>query len=167
MKARSSRKSKSPKKPLGYRLGQRLRAAGNLGRDAVTKPSSLPGHAQGFFRRWFRKVWDVRGGGLYACGYAVCFIWFEAKTLAGEIAQASGVGDFFSSQIVEFLTRFTADTIENMVNAFIWPVYVIELNAMWGGMALGLAFWLFPIYVKPHIERWLFDDDEPKAESGS
>jgi len=167
LKERSSRKSKSPKKPFGYRLGQRLRAAGNLGRDAVTKPSSLPGHAQGFFRRWFRKVWDVRGGGLYACGYAVCFIYFEARTLADEVAGSEGVGDFVREQATEFITRFAADTIENMVKAFIWPVYVIELNAMWGGIALGLAFWLFTIYVKPYIERWLFDDNELKVQSGN
>jgi len=29
---------------------------------------------------------------------------------------------------------------------------------------LGLAFWLFPIYVKKHIERWLFDASKEKTE---
>ena len=32
-----------------------------------------------------------------------------------------------------------------------------------GAIALGVAFWLFPIYVKPHIERWLFDDESGEA----
>ena len=35
-----------------------------------------------------------------------------------------------------------------------WPV---------GAIALGVAFWLFPIYVKPHIEKWLFDDEPEPA----
>lgn len=159
MKARKSRKSKKNKQPLGFRIGQRLRAVGDIGRTAVREPRALPKQAHGIFRGWFRKVWNVRGGGLYAVGYAVCFLWFEANTLAREISQASGVGDFVSQQITEFITRFTADTIGNMVKSFIWPVYVVELHAMWGGIALGLAFWLFPIYLKPPIERWLFDDN--------
>ena len=165
MKARKSRKSTSPKRPLGYRLGQRLRAVGDFGRNAVTRPSELPNHAHGFFRRWFRKVWEVRGGGLYAIGYAAAFIYFEARTLADEIAGSSGVRDFISEQMPEFITRFAAATLENMVRSFIWPVYVIELHAVYGGIALGLAFWLFPIYLKPTIERWLFDDDKKDADA--
>ena len=44
----------------------------------------------------------MRGGGLYAVGYIASFLWFEARTLADEIAESSGVGDFLRSQIVEW-----------------------------------------------------------------
>ncbi|MDX1516865.1 MAG: hypothetical protein R3288_08500 [Woeseiaceae bacterium] len=156
---------KLPKKPLGYRVGQRLRSAGSFGRDAVRSPRSIPRHAYGWLRHWFRKVWNVRGGGLYAVGYALAFLYFEAKTIIGEIADASGVRDYVSSQIAEFIVRFTADTISNMVHAFIWPVYVIQVHPVYGGIALGLAFWLFPKYLKPPIERWLFSDAPPEEET--
>lgn len=159
MKGRNSQNSKSPKRPLGYRLGRSLRAAGDFGRDAVTKPNELPHKAHGFFRRWFRKVWSVRGGGLYAVGYALTFIYFETLTLAGEISGGSGVGDFFREQVAEFFMRFATDTIQNMVKSFIWPIYVIDIHPLYGGIALGLAFWLFPVYLKKPIEKWLFADD--------
>ena len=37
---------------------------------------------------------------------------------------------------------------------------VIRIDPVYGGIALGLAFWLFPIYLKKPIERWLFADDD-------
>jgi hypothetical protein len=39
-----------------------------------------------------------------------------------------------------------------------WPVYVAILWPPAGAIALGLAFVLFPRYLKKPIERWLFHD---------
>ena len=36
-------------------------------------------------KRWLRSLWNARGGGLYACGYLVTFLWLEVKTIAGEL----------------------------------------------------------------------------------
>ena len=47
--------------------------------------------------------------------------------------------------------------------ALIWPVFIVQWAMPLGAIALGVAFWLFPIYVKPHIEGWLFDG-EPETE---
>ena len=47
--------------------------------------------AEGWFRRWFAKVWKVRGGGLYAVGWAATFAYLEVTTLIGEILDAEGV----------------------------------------------------------------------------
>ena len=52
-----------------------------------------------------------------------------------------------------------------MVKAFIWPVYVIQIDPVYGGIALGLAFWLFPIYLKKPIERWIFDSESDVADA--
>ena len=46
----------------------------------------------------------------------------------------------------------------NFVKALIWPAYVVGLSPPIGAIALGVAFLLFPRYVKPHIERYLFHD---------
>ena len=39
-------------------------------------------------------------------------------------------------------------------------MFVVQIAQPWGAIGLGVAFWLFPIYVKKHIEVWLFSDDE-------
>jgi hypothetical protein len=40
-------------------------------------------------------------------------------------------------------------------------VNIVQLAPPFGAIGLGLAFWLFPIYVKKHVEAWLFDPEEP------
>ena len=42
-----------------------------------------------------------------------------------------------------------------------WPVSIIQFAQPWGLIGLGLAFWLFPIYLKKPIEQWLFRGDSP------
>ncbi len=69
----------------------------------------------------------------------------------------------FDGQVFEFIKGFIVDSIRNTIAAFMWPVHIVRFAQPWGAIALGLAFWLFPIYVKPHIERWLFDDDAVDA----
>jgi len=115
-----------------------------------------------FAHGWFRKVWKVRGGGLYAVGYILTFLFYEAKTLVEEISQSTGIGDFLSSQLIEFVLRFATDSLQNMIQAFMWPVSIVGLFPPYGAIALGLAFFAFPRYLKKPIEKWLFGDD-PKS----
>ena len=145
-------------------MGDGARALGEIGDDLVHRPGVLPGKAHGWFRTWFAKVWKARGGGLYALGYAVTFVYLEVATLLGDIVEAESVTAFFTSELIEFLFRFLSDSIVNLVKALIWPVYVIQIVPPWGAVALGLAFVLFPRTLKPTIERWLFGDTiaEPK-----
>jgi hypothetical protein len=42
-------------------------------------------------------------------------------------------------------------------------MYVVQFASPWGAVGLGTAFWLFPIYVKKHVEAWLFSDDDSNA----
>ena len=100
----------------------------------------------------------MRGGGLYAAGYIIALLWFEVSTLLGEIADASGVGDFFSRQLTDFMLRFAIDSLMNMVHALMWPAYIVQWNPAYGGIVLGLGFWLFPLTLKKPIERYLFKD---------
>ncbi len=128
------------------------------------KPQQLADRAHGWFRTWFGKVWKVRGGGLYACGYAVTFAILEVKTIFGDMADADGPVDFVREQAFEFVFRFLGDTLMNMVEAFIWPVRVLEISPPYGAIALGLAFFLFPITLKKPIERWLFGDPDDRQD---
>jgi hypothetical protein len=99
----------------------------------------------------------VRGGGLYACGFAITFVILEATSIIDDVKD---VGLLFNGEVFEFFLNFIIDSFQNTWKAFAWPMYVVQLGMPWGGIALGLAFWLFPTYVKKHVEAWLFSDED-------
>lgn len=115
----------------------------------------LPGKSHGWFRNWFRKVWKVRGGGLYALGFALSFAYFEIGSLGDDIM---GVGSLFNGHAVQFLVQFFVESFQNTLKAFVWPVFVVQLAPPWGAVALVVAFFGFTKYLKPPIERWLFPE---------
>lgn len=119
--------------------------------------------AHGWFRQWFRKIWGVRGGGLFACGYAITFITLEVRTVVGEFAASESIGDFFTEQLLEFVFRFASDSIVNMVKALMWPVFFVQWEPPFGAIALGLAYLVFANYLKNPISQWLFSESEEKT----
>jgi hypothetical protein len=161
VKGRKDKAKKKSKPPLGRRVGARLRSVGVVGADAVRNPRGIPQTAHGAFRRWMRKVWDVRGGGLYALGYALTFAWLEMASLVTSVSGASSLIGFLREELIEFLFRCLGDSLVNLIEALIWPVFVIGFNPPWGALALGAAFALFPYTLKPLVERWLFADEAP------
>ena len=70
------------------------------------------------------------------------------------------IGLLFDGQVVAFVLNFIIDSFQNTIQAFIWPATVVQLSPPFGAIGLGLAFVLFPIFVKKHVEAWLFSDDE-------
>ncbi len=46
-----------------------------------------------------------------------------------------------------------------MVQAFIWPVEVIQFASPFGAIALGLAFVSFDKYLRKPVERWLLEPE--------
>ena len=149
----------APRKSVGRRVGENLRAAGEFGREAVVRPGGVPDKAHSWFRSWFRKVWEVRGGGLYAVGFAVSFLFFEIREVVVEdIPQLIAMNNVLSSELIGFGIQFLIDTLLNFVRALLWPMYVVTLWPPAGAIALGVAFVLFPRYLKQPIERWLFQD---------
>ena len=137
-------------------MGETARTLGEVGNDLVNRPGVLPGKAHGWFRTWFRKVWRVRGGGLYALGYALTFVYLEIRALLGDIVEAESVMAFFTSELIEFLFRFLSESLMNLVLALLWPVNVLQYAPPLGAIGLGVAFLVFPRLLKPPIERWLF-----------
>ena len=125
----------------------------------VTQPRSFPHAFALVFRHAFRAVWDARGGGLYAVGFFVTFVWLEVMMFVEDVAEASGVGDFVTSQLFEVFIRYTVESVGNTVRAFLWPVYALQYQPPIGLILLAAAFILFPRYLKPSFERWLFDRD--------
>jgi hypothetical protein len=120
----------------------------------------LAGHAHGWFRTWFAKVWKVRGGGLYACGYAITFVYLEVSTIAGEIAESESIWAFIQEQLIEFIFRFALESFANLLQALMWPVYIVQYRPPFGAIALGIAFVVFPLTLKKPIEKWLLPETE-------
>jgi len=99
----------------------------------------------------------VRGGGLYACGFAITFFILETGSIIDDVKE---FGLLFKGEIFAFFLNFIIDSFQNTWKSFAWPMYVVQFASPWGAIGLGLAFWLFPTYVKKHVEAWLFSDDE-------
>ena len=125
----------------------------------MARPSGLPDKAHGWFRAWFRKVWGVRGGGLYAVGFAAAFLYFEIReAIVEDIPQFVAMDNVLSSELIGFGIQFVVDSMINFVRALLWPMYVVQLWPPIGLIALVAAFVLFPRYLKKPIEHWLFAD---------
>ena len=109
-------------------------------------------------------MWSVRGGGLYACGFAATFLWLEAGSFIEDFKQ---IHLLFDGEIVGFILNFIIDSFQNTIAAFMWPVNIVQLAPPFGAIGLGFAFMLFPKYLKKPIESWLFSDEADPGESGS
>ena len=130
----------------------------------VNEPRSFPRALLVELKRLFRTLWGARGGGYYACGFAVTFIWLEVTTLLSEVAGATSIGSFLSEQLVEFIIRFSLQSIENTVQAFLWPVAIIQRWELVGIAGLYLGYLLFRYVIKTPLTRWLFDDELSAAD---
>ncbi len=150
-------------------MTDRGRESADLGRVLVTEPRSFPSALSVVIRRSIRGVWNARGGGLYACGFVVTFVWLELTTLIDEFSASDGIAGFFSGQLIQFLLRFTVDSLMNTVNALIWPVHVIGFSPPWGFAILGAMYLLFTYVLKKPLEDWLFHDGDttPAEQSAS
>lgn len=158
------KKEKKKKDPFAVRMKRRGREFGNLGKILATEPKAFPGALLDLCRRSFRTVWDARGGGLYATGYVITFLWLEVTMFIGEVMAAESIGGFFGEQLFEMLFKFLGESLQNMVAAFMWPVFVVQIAPPWGAIAFGLAYVSFDRLFKTQIEAWLFHDDDAQGE---
>ncbi|MEX0976945.1 MAG: hypothetical protein WDZ50_07605 [Woeseia sp.] len=145
----------------GFR--NRFREMRGLGTTLVNEPRAFPGETGRFLKRSLRKLWHARGGGLYACGYVVTFIWLEIKTIGGEIVGSDSVLAFVTEQLFEVFFRLLSESFVNSILAFIWPAFVLQWSPVWGIFILVGLYFVFPRFIKPTLTKWLFDDDPSQA----
>jgi hypothetical protein len=152
---------RQPDKPSYFRkLGDRARVVGSLSETLVREPRAFPYRTANAMRPWIRRVWNARGGGLYACGFVLTFAYLEASALISEILGATGMVSFFTEQIFEMLFRFMGASMKNMVLAFIWPVPIVQFSPPWGIAILVATYVIFANFVKKPLEQWLFHDED-------
>lgn len=139
-------------------MRDRARVIGSLSETLVREPKAFPRKTAIAVRPWLRKMWDARGGGLYACGFVMTFVYLEAKTLIAEILASTGVIDFFTGQLFEMLFRFLGASFKNMLLAFMWPAPIVRFSPPWGIAILIGIYVIFAYFVKEALQRWLFDE---------
>ena len=157
-------KKKPKKDSFVVRMKRRGREFVGLGKVLAKEPKAFPGEVLQLTRRSFRTVWDARGGGLYACGYVITFVWLEVTMFVDDVLAAESVSGFFGDQLFEIFFRFLGESLQNMIQAFMWPVFVIQIYDKWGIGILAVMYLGFNRLLKKTIEQWLFRDDEPASE---
>ena len=144
-------------------MKSRGREAKRLGVTLRDEPRSFPSAVLDLMRRSFRTVWQARGGGLYACGFVITFVYLEIRMVVVDIFEAESVSGFITEQAMEMVFKYFGESIRNMVTAFMWPVPIVKYEPLWGVALLALMFVVFANFLKKPLERWLFrDDDEVK-----
>jgi len=153
-------KKKKKKDSFAVRMKRRGREFMSLGQILTNEPKRFPHALLNVIRRSFRTVWDARGGGLYACGYVLTFIWLEIRMLVNDIMAAESISGFFGEQIFEIFFRYLGESLQNMIIAFMWPVFVIQISPPWGVGILVAMFVTFARWIKEPLEHWLFHDED-------
>lgn len=112
-------------------------------------------------RRWLVKLWASRGGGFYGLGYVVTFVALEIRSLSGGLTTVSGL----VAQAVQYVLRFSIDSLRNVVSALIWPAHLFEwLGGPAGLVALAVGYAAFEVAIRPLVQAWLPEVGEAIAE---
>ncbi len=130
-------------------------------RHELTRAGGIGDRTHGLVRRWFRKIWTNRGGGLYATGFAITFVYLEiVELITDDIPKFFAINPL-SSDLFTFAIEFIVDTFWNTIFAFMWPATLVQWQWPMGIIALVVGFYLFPRLVQGPLERWMFDDQPP------
>lgn len=137
---------------------EHLRAVYGLGRTLVQEPRSFPGRLKIHLLEWARATWNARGGGFYACGFVVTFLYLEVKLLLTDLFSSAGATDFIVAQALQLILRFTVDSLVNTLQALIWPLLVLSVAPGYGWLLLLGGYFVFSRFLKTPITRRLFSD---------
>lgn len=78
----------------------------------------------------------------------------------GDILGAESFGALVGEQIFEMFFRFLGESLQNMIQAFMWPVFIIQSYDKWGIGILAVMCVVFNRLLKEPIEHWLFHDND-------
>jgi len=151
-------KQKKAKRPFMQGTREHLTSVYGLGRTLVEEPRSFPERLKLHLLKWARSTWNARGGGFYACGFVVTFLFLEIKLLFTELFTSAGAGDFIVQQFFQLILRFTVDSMVNTLLALIWPALVLGLSPIYGALGLAVGYFIFTRFLKEYLTQHLFSD---------
>lgn len=123
------------------------------GRQRLREVQQQPSVVLTWIKQSLVNTWLLRGGGFYGLGYLVTFILLQAQSLAIDIQEAEDALGFVSSQIFQAMFKFFTDVIGNLIQAFIWPLLLLNLTGTWGLLLLLVGYLGFDRWAKPYINQ--------------
>lgn len=153
------KRRKKPKRPFLQGTREYLATLYGLGRTLVQEPRSFPRELKLHLLKWARATWNARGGGFYACGFVVTFLFLEVKLLLTELFTSAGSADFLIGQVFQLVLRFTVDSLVNTLLALIWPAMVLSVSPVNGVVFLVVGYLIFKWFLRKPLTRVLFNDD--------
>ncbi|MEX2496913.1 MAG: hypothetical protein WD448_12535 [Woeseia sp.] len=150
---------KKEKRPFLQGTRERIAATLSLGRTLVEEPRAFPGQLKLQLLQWARATWNARGGGFYACGFVLTFLFLELKLLFTELT-SSGAGGFIAEQLLQLLLRFTVDSLLNTLFALMWPLFILRLSPVGGALLLVAGYFVFTRFLKERFTRLLFGQEK-------
>lgn len=120
-----------------------------------------------WFRRYFRKAWESRGGGFYGFVGALTFVYLEALDLAGDLAGIAGIR-IDLGWVIGFVVSNLVEAVMNLVRAALWPLEWIERFGITGKSILLLtgAYVAYRL-IRPTVLRLLSDGDAEPERPGA
>jgi hypothetical protein len=103
-------------------------------------------------RDWFVRLWVTKGGGFYGLGYVITFVWLEIRATSGGIG-GGDIGDFITAQIIQYIIRFSLDSLLNALFALIWPIYLLQWANGLGIVVLIGVYTAYRFAVHPFLEN--------------
>jgi hypothetical protein len=119
-------------------------------------------------RDWLVRLWITKGGGFYGLGYVITFVTLEIRAISGDFGGGGDIGDFITSQVVQYIIRFSVESLLNAVFAVIWPVYLLQWAGGLGIVVLIGAYAVFRLVIYPFLANWIPELEEArKAKAAS
>lgn len=102
------------------------------------------------------------GGGVYGTGAGITLLILTIGSLGEEWAKADGVMDFLRGMSVEWWMGFSADSIQNAVQAGMWPMHWYAEHGWLAALAVGAAAWAGDALA----DAWRRREPAPPADAG-
>src|SRR6185295_19132295 len=97
----------------------------------------------------------------YGLGYVVTFVALEVRSLSSGLTTVDGL----VAQAVQYVLRFSVDSVRNVVSALIWPAHLFEwLGGPAGLVALAAGYAVFELAIRPLVQSWLPEVGEAVVE---
>jgi hypothetical protein len=124
-------------------IARHLRTAQEISRE----PRSVVPRA----RAWLATLWAAKGGGFYGLGYVIAFLVLEAGSLTSSVGNSS-VSGFVTAQAIQYVLRFSVESILNTVLALVWPIHLLTWLGGYGLIVLAAGYAIFELGVRPLVE---------------
>lgn len=145
------------KKPREGWIARQVRTAREIRREPRSAITMLRSAAVG--------LWVARGGGFYGLGCLVAFVVLEVRLFTGEWAESTGVSDFITGQVLEFILRIGFMSFLNGFLALVWPIYLLNWLGGAGLLVLVGGYLVFERVLRPLVEEHIPELKQARAQA--